>query len=523
MQADIILTNGNVITMNPKKPKAQAIATQKDKIIAVGTNNQIKKLTGKTTKVIDLKGKTVVPGFTDTHVHVRGFGASLTSLNLRDVTSIKEMQRKLQEQVEKTPEEKWILGGRWDQEKFKEKRYPTRFDLDKVASKNPVFLRRVCGHVCVVNTKALQIAGITKETRSPKGGKIDIDPKTGELTGILRENAMDLIERAIPKRNEDELEQTCLLACQEAAEAGLTTVHWIIESPTEIRIIQKLRANKKLPIRVYIMIPVEFMKNLIELGLQTGFGDNTIKIGSIKILTDGSLGARTAALTEPYSDEPKTKGMKLYTQEELSKIVAKAHEANFQLAMHAIGDQAVDITLTAIEKASAKNPRKNLRHRIEHASVLNKKLISRMKKLNLIASVQPHFTISDFWTINRLGPKRTRWAYPFKTLMNEGVFTTGSSDCPVEPVSPLLGVYAAVARKENQEERINVNEALRMYTINAAFASFEENIKGSIEVGKLADLTVLSHDPETIAPEEIKNIEVEMTIVDGKIAYAKAA
>lgn len=527
MQADMIIINGNIITMNPKKPKAQAVAIMEGKIAAVGTNSQIQKLADKTTKIIDLKGKTVVPGLIDTHVHVLGFGASLTirerALNLRGVTSIKEMQQKLLEQVKKTPEEKWIQGGGWDQEKFKEKRYPTRFDLDKVAPKNPVFLQRTCKNVCVVNTKALQVAGITEKTKPPRGGRIDIDPKTGELTGILHTTAMDLIEKAIPKPNEERLEQMCLLACQKAAEAGLTAVHWIIESPAEIGIIQKLRANKKLPIRVYIVIPVEFMKHLTELGLQTGFGDNMIKIGSIKVLTDGSLGAHTAALTEPYSDEPKTKGMTLYAQEKLNRLVAEAHEADLQLAVHAIGDKAVDMTLTAMEKATAKNPRKNLRHRIEHASVLNEKLIDRMEKLNLIASVQPHFIISDFWVADRLGLKRTRWAYAFKTLMHKGVLATGSSDCPVEPISPLLGIYAAVAREKNQEERITVNEALSMYTINAAFASFEENVKGSIEVGKLADLTVLSHDPEKTAPEEIKNIEVEMTVVDGKIVYTKAA
>jgi predicted amidohydrolase YtcJ len=523
MQADVILTSGNIITMNPKKTKAQAIAIQRDKIIAIGTDNQIKKLADKTTKIINLKGKTVVPGFTDTHVHMLGFGASLTNLNLRNVTSINELQQKLREQIKGTPNEKWILGGRWDQEKFKEKRYPTRFDLDKVAPKSPVFLRRVCGHTCVVNTKALQIAGITKETKVPKGGKIDVDPKTGELTGILRENAMDLIEKAIPEPSEEELEQTCLFACQKAAEAGLTTVHWIIGSPAEVRILQKLRVNKKLPIRIYLLIPVEFMEHLIELGLQTGFGDSMIKIGGIKILTDGSLGARTAALAEPYSDEPSTKGMMLYTQEELYRLIAKAHEANLQLALHAIGDKAVDMTLTILERVLKKSPRKSLRHRIEHASILNEKLIDQMKRLNLIASVQPHFIISDFWTIDRVGPKRARWTYPFKTLIHKGILITGSSDCPVEPINPILGIYAAVARESNEEERVTVNEALSMYTINAAFSSFEENIKGSIEVGKLADLTILSHDPETIAPERIKDIKVEVTIVDGKIVHARAA
>lgn len=519
----MILTNGNIITMSLKKPKAQAIAILKDRIIAVGTNNQIKKLTGKITEVVDLRGKTVVPGFTDTHVHMRGFGASLTRLDLRDTASIEEIQQKLQEQAKKTQKEKWILGGGWDQEKFKEKRYPTRFDLDKVAPKNPVFLRRVCGHICAVNTKALQIANINEKTKFPQGGEIDIDPKTGELTGILRENTMQLIEKEIPKLNEEELEQACLFACQKAVEAGLTTVHWIIDSPNEIRIIQKLRANKKLPIRIYIIIPVEFMEHIIELGLQTGFGDDMVKIGGIKILTDGSLGARTAALTKPYGDEPKTKGMTLYTQEELDRLVRKAHGANLQLAVHAIGDKAVDMTLIALETALAKHPRKNLRHRIEHASVLNKKLVSRMKKLDIIASMQPHFIASDFWVTNRLGPKRARWVYAFKTLIHKGVLTTGGSDCPVEPISPLLGIYAAVARDKNKEERITVDEALHMYTINAAFASFEEKVKGSIEVDKLADFTVLSHDPKKIAPEEIKNIKVEMTIVDGKIVYAKAA
>lgn len=519
----MILKNGKITTMNSKKPKAQAVAILENKIIAVGTDKQVVRLAGKKTKTIDLHGKTVAPGFTDTHVHMLGFGSSLTSLNLRDATSIEEMKQKLLEQVKKTPEGKWILGGRWDQEKFKEKRYPTRFDLDKVSPKNPVLLRRVCGHICIVNTKALEIAGLTKNTKPPKGGKNDIDSETGELTGILCENAMELVENKIPKPDEEQLERICLLACQKAVEAGLTTVHWIIQSPDEIHCIQKLRAKKSLPIRVYFLVPAEFMKHLTKLGLQTGFGDNMAKIGSIKLLTDGSLGARTASLVEPYNDEPKSKGMTLYTQEELNKIATEAHMSSLQLAIHAIGDKAVDMTLTAIENALAKTPKKDLRHRIEHASVLNEKLIERIKKLNLIASVQPHFTISDFWTINRLGTKRARWAYPFRTLMLRGIVATGSSDCPVEPINPLLGIYAAVTRKENQKEKITLNEALRMYTLNSAYASFEEDIKGSIEVGKLADLVVLSHDPEKVTPEKIKDIEVEMTIIDGKIVYTKMA
>ena len=297
----------------------------------------------------------------------------------------------------------------------------------------------------------------------------------------------------------------------------------MISSPAEIRVIQKLRAENRLPIRVYIVIPVDFLDHLTDLGLRTGFGDNMVKIGGVKILADGSLGARTAALTEPYNDDPSTKGMSLYSQEQLNALVAKAHKAGLQLAIHAIGDQAVEMVLTAYERTLKKEPKKQHRHRIEHASVLNEGLIQRMKRLGVMATVQPHFVISDFWVTDRVGPKRARWVYPFKTLIRKGVLIAGGSDCPVEPISPLLGIYAAVARKTFPDEGISVDEALRLYTVNAAFASFEENIKGSIEVGKLADLVVLSHNPREVLPEKIGDIQVEMTIVGGKAMHAKSS
>jgi hypothetical protein len=517
--ADLVLINGNIITMNPKQPYAQAVAIKYDKIVEVGTNNEVKPWTNKNTKIIDLKGKTVAPGFIDTHVHIRGFGRSLTAIDLRGINSVKKIQQKLKEQVQKTPQDKWLFGHGWDQERLKEKRYPTKRDLDKVSPNNPVALRRVCGHMCVVNSKALELADITKETKSPPGGKIDKDPQTGEPTGILRENAMDLILKIVPEPDENELMGACVLACQKAVKAGLTGVHWIIDSPTEISVIQKLRAQNKLPLRVYILIPVEFLDYLIKLGLHTGFGDNVVRIGCIKILADGSLGARTAALKEPYSDRPKTKGMMLYTPEELNRLVIKAHKAGFQLALHAIGDHTVEVVLNALEESLSRVPRKNHRHRIEHGSVLNEKAIQHMKKLNLIASVQPHFVVSDFWVADRVGPERARWVYPFKTLIKEGVTVAGGSDCPVEPINPLLGVQAAVARKTFPEEGITVDDALRIYTINAAYASFEEDTKGSIEAGKLADLVVLSKNPLTVGSDKIGDIEVEVTIVGGKVVY----
>jgi len=522
MWADLVLTNANVLTMNPSKPHAQAIAIKDDKIIKVGTNKEIKSYIGKKTKTIDLKEKTVVPGFIDTHAHITGFGKSLTQINLRGVNSIKEIQKKLKKQIQKTPKGQWILGRGWDQDHLTEKRYPTRWDLDKFSPNNPVIFTRVCGHLCVANSQALESAGITRETTPPPAGQIDKDPKTREPTGILRENAMNLVWKVKPEPSEEELIETCSLACQKAVEAGLTSVHWLTSSPTEIRVIQKLREQNKLPLRVYIMVSVKLLDHLIDLGLHTGFGDSRVRIGSVKIFSDGSLGARTAALFQSYHDEPTRKGLMLYTQKKLNTLVMKAHKADFQLAIHAIGDRAIDMVLTVLEKVLKEAPKKNHRHRIEHASVLNERLIQRMEKLKVIASVQPHFVVSDFWVANRVGPSRARWVYPFKTLIQEGVLTTGGSDCPVEPIDPLLGIWAAVAREAFPEERITVDDALRLYTVNAAYASFEEDIKGSIDVGKLADLVVLSREPHEIPPNEIRDVKVEMTIVGGKVVYVKS-
>jgi len=522
MQADRALINGNIITINPSRPQAQAVAIRNSRIIEVGKNAEIECLIKKSTKVIDLNGKAVIPGLIDTHIHLAGFGKTLAEVNLRGIQSIKEMQHKLKQRVEKTEEEEWILGRGWDQDRLKEKRYPARGDLDVLSPNNPVVFTRVCGHLCVVNSTALEKAGITAETTSPPAGRIDKDSKTGEPTGILRENAMDLVRRIIPEPSEHQLMKACHLAGQKAVEAGLTSVHWIINSEAEIRTIQKLRAQKKLPLRVYLLIPVGFLDHLIGLGLSTGFGDHTVRIGGVKIFADGSLGARTAALHASYSDDPSTKGMMMYSEGELGELIMKAHRAGLQLAVHAIGDQAVDVVLTAFEKTLKKIPREDHRHRVEHVSVLSEILISRMKKLGVIASVQPHFVVSDFWIADRLGPKRARWTYPFKTLIQEGVPTVGGSDCPVEPVKPLLGIQAAVSRKSFPEEQISVDKALRMYTIDAAFASFEENAKGSIEVGKLADLVVLSRDPRRVPPDKIRDIVVEMTFVGGRMVHGSS-
>jgi len=518
LEASLAILNANVITLNSKQPRAQAIAIHEGKIVAVGSDQQIRQFAGKNTKVIHMKNKTIVPGLVDCHVHMTEFGTFLQTLDLRNVKSIEEMQNKLREHVRAHPNAKWIFEGRWDQEKFAENRYPTRWDLDAAVPNKPVFLARVCGHVGVANSKALQLASITKET-TVEGGQVELDKKTNEPNGILYENAMELVKQAIPKPNLKTLERTCLLACRKAVEEGLTTVHWLVNSMDEICTLQKMATEKKLPLRVYLGVNVELLEEIINPRTLIDPRSDMLKIGFVKILADGSLGARTAALKQPYDDNRSTLGMMLYTQKKLNQLVLKAHQAGLQLGIHAIGDRAVDNVITAFEKALKKSPRKNHRHRIEHCSLLDPNLIRRMKHLKLIASVQPHFVISDFWTVDRIGKSRARWTYPFKTLTDAGVVVASSSDCPIEQINPLLGIWAGVTRKTGVEERLTVEEMLRTYTVNAAYASFDEEKKGTIEVGKLADLTVLSEDITEIIPDKIRDVTVQMVIVDGKIVY----
>jgi len=520
LSADLVILNANVITLNPRQPRAQALAVKEGKIVAAGSNDEVGGYVDGETRVLDVDGKTVVPGFVDCHVHMTGFGQQLQALDLRDVKSIGDMKDRIRRYAENNPGKTWILGGRWDHERFAERRYPNRWDLDEAVPDKPVFLVRVCGHVGVANTKALKLAGITRDT-IVEGGKVDVDEVSGEPTGILRENALNLVWRVVPKSSEAELEEAILGACRRAVEEGLTGVHWIVDSPEELRLIQKLWREGKLPLRVYLGIPAKLLDEAVRLGLATGFGDDMLKLGFVKIFADGSLGARTAALKEPYSDKPETSGMLLLSQRKLNQLILEAHRAGWQVAVHAIGDRAIESVLKAFSKVLRRHPSMNHRHRVEHCSVLNPRLIRWMKRLGLIASVQPHFIVSDFWVVDRVGVERARWVYPFKTLIREGVVVASGSDCPVEPISPILGVWAAVARKTFKEESLTVEEALKTYTVNAAYVSFDEDKKGIIEVGKLADLTVLSEDLFSVPPEKIREINVEMTIVGGKIVYEK--
>lgn len=524
MLADLALMNGKVLTMNPKQPYAEAIAIKNDTIVKVGTNEEINRWIGKNTKIIRLKERTVVPGFIDTHIHVGDFGRFLTWVDLRGVKSIEQMQRRIRRRAHKTPRGKWIIGHGWDHNHFMEKRFPNLSELDEASPNKPVVLYHQFGRICVVNSKALELACVTKQTSAPSGGKIGKNAETGELTGVLQDNATDLVWKMIPEPTEEEIKKAAGLACEKIVEAGVTSVHWIVSSTMEISIIQRLLLENKLPLRIYIIIPVNLLGDLTDLTSFKDFGDDKVRIGGIEIFADGFLAARTAALKEPYSDNPASKGRLVCTPEEIERLVVEVYKARLQPLIHAMGDEAIHLALTVIKKISIEAPRKDQRHRIDQASVLNQELIRRIKKQKVMVSVQPKCIISEFtiWSAtNHLGPERVRWLYPLKTLFKEGVIVCGGSDCPMEPLSPLSGIQAAVTRKFIPEERISVDEALRMYTVNAAYSSLEENVKGSIEEGKLADLTVVSRDPLEVPPNKIEEIKVEMTIVGGRVAYTK--
>jgi predicted amidohydrolase YtcJ len=517
LSADLALINANVRTMNPREPVAQAVAIKKNRIIQVGTNQEIKQLIGKSTKVISLDGKTVVPGLIDTHIHVADFGRCLMWLDLTSAESIGELQGLLKAKVQQTPSGKWVIGRGWNRNRFKEKRLLTLSDLDAATPDNPVILYHEAAMICAVNSKAIAVAGVTEQTAVPEGGTMDKNPKTGKLTGILRDTATNLIWQVVPEPSVDELSEATAIACQKIVEAGITSVHWLVLSESELSIIQRLHAQGKLLVRVNVVVPEALLQKTV------GFQSSDLlmlHVGGVGIDVDGYLDSKTAALSQPYSDEPNNSGKLLYTEEALAASVQQALAAGLQPVIHAMGDKAVDLALKIIEHASDKT----VRFRLEQAALLNKDLIKRLKTQKAVVSVQPKVIATEFavWSATeRLGVERAKWLHPLKTLLKEGVKIAGGSDCPMEPLSPLLGIQEAVLRASFPEQRLTVEEALRMYTVDAAYCSGEENVKGSIEDGKLADLTILSDDPLAVPTTEIKDVSVEMAIINGKVAYPK--
>ncbi|MGB9813816.1 MAG: amidohydrolase [Thermovenabulum sp.] len=538
---DLILYNGKIVTMDEKMPEVEAVGIGGGKIVEIGSNEEVLSYKGKNTVIIDLKGKTVVPGFNDSHMHLLSFALSLEKADLNGCDGINELIRRVRKFIEANgiKNGEWVQGRGWNHEFFKEKRMPTRRDLDKISEEHPIILTRTCGHVAVANTYALKLAGIFENPPYVEGGSIDLDEK-GTPTGILRENAMELVYKLLPMYKKDKIKEMIIKASNNFLKAGLTSVQTddldsikgdfkeILEAYFE------LEAEKKLPIRVneQVLLPtMEKLEAFLELGYRTGHGSEYFKIGPLKLLTDGSLGGRTAALSFPYEDDKTTRGIAIYNQEQLDELIEKAYLNGMQVACHAIGDRAMDMVFSSYDKAMKKFPKKDPRLRIIHCQITTEELIDKFKKYNVIADIQPIFVSSDLTIVEkRVGKERAKWTYNWKTLIEKGVHVAGGSDCPVEPFNPILGIYAAVTRKNLSgypedgwlpEQRLSVKQAVHIFTMGSAYCTYEESIKGSITPGKLADMVVLSEDIFNIVPDEIKDVGVEMTILGGKIVYTK--
>ena len=529
--ADLLLINGTVWTVNPGQPWAEAVAVKGGRILEAGSSEAIRKLASPRAEIIDLKGDLVLPGFIDSHTHFLDGGFSLLSIRLRDARSREDFVARIKDKVNELDRGEWILNGNWDHQSFNPPELPNRDWIDAVTPHNPVFVNRLDGHMVLANSLALKIAGITKDTPSPAGGKILKDPETGEPTGILKDAALDLVAEHLPEPSLKAKLRAAEVALRHAAKCGVTSVH-DMASAENLEVYQELLRKNKLTARLYVYIPITEVEVYARLRLKTPSGNHFLKFGGLKGFVDGSLGSSTALFFEPYVDEPDMSGLfhsQMYPEGIMERRIREADRAGLQVAIHAIGDRANHVILDIMEKIITENGEKDRRWRIEHAQHLLLGDIERIARLGIIASVQPYHAIDDGrWAESKIGRKRCRTTYAFQSLLEKGVILACGSDWAVAPLDPLSGIYAAVTRRTLDgkhpegwfpEQRISLEEAIKGYTLNGAFAEFSEADKGSIEAGKLADLVILTRNIFAAPPEEIRNAKIKMTIVNGEIVY----
>ncbi|MCM0646899.1 amidohydrolase [Clostridium swellfunianum] len=532
-----IYFNGNIITLEENKT-AEAFCIRNGSFLAVGSEKEILKLKQPNEELIDLMGRTIVPGFNDSHMHFLGYAVFKSRVNLSEVSSIDELIEKTKQYIKENNISKgeWVISRGWNDNHFKELRLPNRFDLDKISTDHPIFFSRVCGHIGVANSKALELCNITSISDNPEGGIID--KENNQPTGILRENAMNYIFENLPSITKEDIKKVLKSAFEDALSCGLTTIHTedmgtAGDLKTLIDAYKELETEKHLPLRFVLQLNLNNIK-LIEkaksLGIKSRLGSNRLNIGVLKLYQDGSLGGRTAAMEKPYEDAD-TDGVTIYSQEELDALVLEAHRAGFQIAIHAIGDRAMRMILDSYEKVKRLYPNKDLRPIIIHCQFTNKDLLERFRNLGVVANVQPSFVMTDFPIVEKaVGKERAVESYNWKTILDMGINVSFSSDAPIESFNPLYGIHAAVTRKDligspfegwYKEQCISVEEALKAFTLGSAYANFEETIKGSIAPGKLADFVVLSDNILSITPDNIKDIVVLETYVDGKQVYKR--
>ena len=538
LPADILFKNGNIYTVNDEQPNAEAIAVQYGRIIFVGSNLDAKKYEVKGVKIIDLKGKTVVPGMADAHYHLSGVGFREMTLNLEGTTSLQDFLAKVKARADKTKPGEWVMGRGWIETFWTPQSFPTRADLDKIAPNNPVYLTRADGHASVVNSAALKIASLDRQTEAPFGGEIMKD-KNGEPNGMLVDRAQNLVAKFLPTPTAADYEQALILGAKRSVELGWTQIQNAGTDWKEIEMLKKLYEQNKVKLRIYEAIrgPGEEAEKLLRKGPDVGLYDHRLTIRTIKVSIDGALGSKGAALLENYSDHD-TNGLLTYKEAEVVPMFRDALRKGIQIETHAIGDRANRTILDWYERAfeqitpMERYDRNDPRWRIEHSQIVNAADIPRFKKLGIIPSMQPSHAIGDLhFAASRLGQERLNGAYAWQTFIKQGNIIAGGSDAPVERGEPMIEFYAAVARKDQKgfsgagwhpEEKVTREQALKMFTIWAAFAAFEEKLRGTIEVGKLADLTVLSADIMKIPEAEILQTKCALTVIGGEVVFEVA-
>jgi len=534
--AETVFVNGNIYTMNERQPHAEAIAVKGGRIVFVGSNTDAKKYQTADTKTVDLAGKTVVPGLTDSHCHIFGIGEREMNLNLEGANTLDDFLARVKERVAKTGQGKWITGRGWIETFWKPPQFPTRADLDKIAPGNPVFLTRADGHAAIANSAALHIAKIEKETPNPFGGEILRDKETGEATGMLLDHAQGLVGKNIPGSTEAERREAFVIGVKREVSLGWCEIQNAGSNLDDLPPMRQALGAGECKIRVYnaVYSPGPAGAALLHDGPLLNQYEHRFTQRTIKVVFDGALGSRGAALLEPYSDSPETSGYLTQKEAELQPIFEEALRKGVQIETHAIGDRANRAILDLYEKAIKAVPPdqrkiREPRWRVEHAQVLSAPDLPRFAKLGVIASMQPSHAISDlFFAPSRLGKERLTGAYAWQSLLKSGAVVTGGSDAPVERGEPMIEFYAAVARKSirgesadgwHPEQAVSREQALKMFTMSPAYAAFEEAEKGSLEPGKLADFTVLSKDIMKIPAPEILMTTCAMTVIGGEIVF----
>lgn len=533
MTEQLLFINGEVISVNKNNEIKEAVAVKDNKIIKLGNTNEILQLQDGDSEVFDLNGCTLMPGFIDSHLHITMFGTNQLSISCKDekIKSIDDLLQELKERAANTPTGEWVRASGFNEQQIQDKRFPTKEELDSVTSEHPILIGRTCNHMSVVNSYALKLANVDNDTTDPDGGKYE-RRENGELTGLLIENAhMNMF--SIASFTEEEMEQAHRIASQKFLEKGITSIHEATGYGFDnIRALQDHSNKGIIGQRVYAMIGAlngseEIVKHMVKSGIFTGLGDNKFKIGPVKLFLDGSSSGPTIWTREPYTSDSNNHGVHYFEQDEIDELFIPAHQKGWQITAHAQGDAAIDMLLNTIEKANHLYPRPNTRHRIEHAGIAAPDLIKRMKEQNVIPIPNPafHYEFGDGYLDNY--GERTAYMYPLKDYLTEDIPAAIASDCPVTDFSPMRGIHTAIKRKSQSRQTVGENqsisllEAIRMYTINGAFASFEEQLKGSIEPGKLADMIFFDRSLMNAETDELLEAQVEWTMIDGDFVYIK--